>query len=99
MSGDAGGSHPDRSVGVHLAGLHLVLERGLPPTRVPPLHQALADSAESWPRFEPPPSEGGRTVLDVALSVSADGSTIIGWSRGSEATRVPSPARGPPKVR
>lgn len=79
----AGGDHPDRSVGLHLAGLHLVLERGFPPTRVPPLHQALADSVDSWPRFQPPPSTGGLTVLEVALSDSAEehAAHVEAWAR------------------
>lgn len=27
----AGGEHPDKSIGIHLAGLHLTLERGVKP--------------------------------------------------------------------
>lgn len=64
----AGGRHPDKSVGIHLAGLHLVLERGYPARRISPLHQRLAGGVESWPHFAQPPHAGGTTVLDVALA-------------------------------
>ena len=40
-----GGAHPDKSIGVHLTGLHLVLDRGLAPTLVPRFHQHLANGA------------------------------------------------------
>ena len=64
----AGGRHPDKSVGIHLAGLHLVLERGIPARRVSPLHQRLAEGVGSWPHFPPPADAGATTVLDVALA-------------------------------
>lgn len=68
----AGGTHPDKSVGIHLAGLHLVLERGVAPPRVSPLHQRLADAVEEWPHFTPPPETRSRTVLEVALADSPE---------------------------
>jgi hypothetical protein len=63
----AGGEHPDKSVGIHLAGLHLTLERGIKPALVPPHLQRLAASVESWPHFAPPVAEWRFTVFDVAL--------------------------------
>ncbi len=66
----AGGPHPDKSVGIHLCGLHLVLERGHAPTRVPPLLQRLAAAIETWPHFSPPSETGSLTVFDVALADS-----------------------------
>ncbi len=42
----AGGPHPDKSVGVHLAGLYLVLVRGIRPMNVPRLLQDLARQVE-----------------------------------------------------
>lgn len=68
----AGGPHPDKSVGIHLAGLHLVLDRGLHPAALPPLLQRLATVVDRWPHLEPPAERGALTVLDVALAGSAD---------------------------
>lgn len=63
----AGGPHPDKSVGIHLAGLHLTLERGVKPPLVPPHLQRLAESVDPWPHFPPPQTKWRRTVFDVAL--------------------------------
>jgi hypothetical protein len=65
----AGGQHSDKSVCVHLVGLHLVLERGFAPVKVPPLLQRLASRA-SWPHLDPPDERASLTVCDVALSDS-----------------------------
>lgn len=67
----AGGEHPDKSVAIHLTGLHLVLERGFRPARLPPLFQKLSDRIEAWPHFVPPATLEAPTVLDVALSESS----------------------------
>jgi hypothetical protein len=65
----AGDGHPDKSVGIHLAGLHLALEGGVRPPDVPALLQRLAQSIERWPHFEPPTlSDDVPTVFDVALA-------------------------------
>jgi hypothetical protein len=63
-----GGSHPDKSIGIHLCGLHLVLDRGIPPPSVPPMLQRLAERVGTWPHFAPPDTRGGLTVFDVALT-------------------------------
>ena len=68
----AGGSHPDKSVGVHLTGLYLVLERGLRPMNVPRLLQDLALRVETWPHYPPPTDRGPITVFDVALAGSPE---------------------------
>lgn len=68
----AGSEHPDKSVAIHLTGLHLVLERGFQPARLPPLFQELADRLETWPHFEPPAQGTSSTVLDLALAGSRD---------------------------
>jgi len=68
----AGGAHPDKSVAVHLAGLHLVLDRGLRPTAVPSNLQRLAGTVKAWPHFTPPRIVASPTVFDVALSASWD---------------------------
>lgn len=67
-----GGDHPDKSIFVHLAGLHLVLDRGYAPMRVPPLLQELVRTVPEWPHFETPPDLGPLTVLDVALAGSPE---------------------------
>jgi hypothetical protein len=63
-----GGDHPDRSVAIHLVGLHLVLEAGVRPTRVPPLLQTLATVTSTWPTLRVPRDPWSLTVLDVALA-------------------------------
>jgi hypothetical protein len=64
----AGGLHPDKSVAIHLSGLHLVLEQGVRPFHVPPLLQRLAAAVEVWPHLEPPVDRGMLTVWDIALT-------------------------------
>lgn len=67
----AGGSHPDKSVGVHLCGLYFVLKHGVKPPDVPPLLQRLVRTIDVWPHIEPPASaDDPITVLDVALAGS-----------------------------
>ena len=65
----AGGNHPDKSVCVHLVGLHLVLERSVAPVDVPRRLQRLASRA-TWPHLEPPEEQACLTVCDVALADS-----------------------------
>ena len=64
----AGGPHPDKSVDVHLAGLHLVIERGFAPPAVPHRMQQLASRTTTWPHFPPPPMPQTPTIFDVALA-------------------------------
>lgn len=66
-----GGDHPDKSIFIHLAGLHLVLDRSFTPMRVPALLRELVRTVREWPHFEPPAHLGPLTVLDVALAESA----------------------------
>jgi len=79
----AGGSHPDKSVDVHLCGLYLVLERGFRSPYVPPLLQRLVAAIEVWPHFPPPIERGSLTVCDVALcgSVPERIKTVREWAR------------------
>ncbi len=67
----AGGNHRDKSVVIHLCGLHLVLDRGLPPTGVAPLFQRLASAVPVWPHLVPPGDIFAITVFDVALAQTA----------------------------
>lgn len=80
----AGGPHPDKSVCIHLVGLHLVLERGLPPPEVPPRLQRLAARTTGWPHFAPPADRGLLTVLDVALAGSPEEHALQAraWAEG-----------------
>jgi hypothetical protein len=68
----AGGMHPDKSVGVHLAGLYLVLEKCLKPPSVPRLLQRLAASIQTWPHFVPPDGARLPTVHDIARAESPE---------------------------
>ncbi len=78
----AGGRHPDKSVCVHLAGLYLALERGLPSRHVPPLQQRLA-RRKRWPHLAPPTRRTWPTVLDVvrADSPEAHRARVREWAR------------------
>jgi len=67
----AGGQHPDKSVCVHLCGLHLALGRGVAPPRVPPLFKRIVAGTKAWPHFEPPADRGALTAGDVAAAGSA----------------------------
>lgn len=66
----AGGNHRDKSVVIHLSGLHLMLDRGLRPTEVPPRFQRLAATVKDWPHLTPPATPPTLTVFDVALAES-----------------------------
>ena len=61
----SGGRHPEKSVCIHLVGLHLMLERDVAPMKVPRLLQRLASRA-SWPHLDPPGERASLTVFDVA---------------------------------
>jgi hypothetical protein len=63
----AGGPHPDKSLGVHLCGLYLALEKSIRSPYVPPVLQRLVASIEVWPHFEPPTERVSLTVFDVAM--------------------------------
>jgi hypothetical protein len=66
----AGGAQPDKSVCIHLVGLHLVLERGIRPTEVPVRFRHLAGRGE-FPHLVVPKERAALTVLDVAMADSA----------------------------
>lgn len=79
----AGGTHPDKSVGIHLAGLHLMLEKRRTPPSVPRLLQRLAGSVQTWPHFPPPSRRGLLTVRDIARAGSPEDyiELVREWSR------------------
>lgn len=69
----AGGGHPDKSVGIHLAGLYLMLEQDISPPEVPSFHSQLAQAVEAWPHFAPPDDPNDLpTVLEVGLADSME---------------------------
>jgi hypothetical protein len=65
-----GGPHPDKSVCVHLVGLHLALDQGLAPVQVPRRLQRLVSRTSAWPHFPTPAERSARTVLEVAAAGS-----------------------------
>ena len=71
----AGGRHPDKSVAIHLVGLYLVMEEGLPPAAVAPRLQRIA-GRKQWPRLDPPAHRGDLTVLDVASVQGGQAHTV-----------------------
>jgi hypothetical protein len=79
----AGGPHPDKSVDIHLCGLHLVLVEGIKPVTVPPVLQRIVSAVEAWPHFDPPPQISAITVFDVALAkaMSDHIETVKRWAR------------------
>jgi hypothetical protein len=77
----AGARHPDKSVAVHLTGLYLVLERGIPPTSVAPLLQQLATHVDKWPHFDAPSIVWPRTIFDVAMA-DDHVTAVREWSAG-----------------
>lgn len=79
----AGGRHPDKSVDVHLVGLHLALVRGLRPPTIPARLQALAARLTAWPHFPPPQVGWSSTIFDVALAagdVVAHETAVRAWA-------------------
>lgn len=79
----AGGAHKDKSIAVHLVGLHLAIDRDLRSTAITALLQRLAAARPQWPHFDPPADAGAITVLDVALSVGdpAHVAVVRSWAR------------------
>ena len=78
----AGGAHPDKSVAVHLVGLHLVHQRGIPPRDVPPRLQRLARSVGVWPRLPVPRASWTLTAADVAAAATtaAHATVVRRWA-------------------
>ena len=78
----AGGSHPDKSVCIHLAGLQLTLEQGLRPVDVPPRLQRLARRA-SWPHLDVRAERASLTIGDVAgaTSLTLHAERVRAWAQ------------------
>lgn len=80
----AGGPHPDKSVAIHLTGLHLVFERGIPPGRVAPLLQVLAGAVKRWPRLEPPRRTSATTASQIVRAPDARAALTLMKRLGEE---------------
>ena len=64
-----GGSHPDKSVDVHLAGLYLALVLGVPSIQIPGhLQQIVRSVGRGWPHFTPPRSTGPMDISSIAMA-------------------------------
>ncbi|HSE42037.1 MAG TPA: DUF5946 family protein [Acidobacteriota bacterium] len=68
----AGGSHPDKSIDVHLCGLYLVLQKQMQPTSVHPFLRELVARVQQWPHFSPPHLKTAITVFDVAMASNTE---------------------------
>jgi hypothetical protein len=68
----AGGPHPDKSLAIHLFGLHLALQKNIRSPYIPPLLQRLATDIDVWPHYEPPTERVSLTVFDVAICDSVE---------------------------
>ena len=64
----AGAGHKDKSVCVHLVGLHLALEQQVAPIEVAPILGRWASRMTSWPHFTLPPGRATTTAFDVLLA-------------------------------
>jgi hypothetical protein len=76
------GPQTSQSVWIHLVGLCLVLERGLPADRTTGLMARLAGQRRSYRWLKPPESRGATTILDVRAAVGLDAydSAVAAWS-------------------
>jgi hypothetical protein len=90
----AGGSHPDKSVAIHLTDLYLVFEHGVHPARVAPMLQRLADSVESWPRLEPPERISGTTASQIVRAGDTPATLRLIRRLGEETWTLWGPHRG-----
>ena len=74
-----------QSVGIHLVGLCLSLERGRGAAELPRLRQRLAAPKRTFPWLTPPTSLGDVTVLDVhaAETPEAHRATVDRWARSA----------------
>lgn len=80
------GDHSPKSVmamAIHLIALHLMLERGLSPKRVPSEIGRLVSDPSAFLWLEPPPHTGQRTIVDVAgaRNLREHQSRVEWWAR------------------
>ncbi len=79
----AGAAHPDKSVDVHLVGVHCLIDRGMAHAVLPGLRQRLVAAVREWPRSAVPVVRGALTVLDVAMAASREqhDERVRAWAR------------------
>jgi hypothetical protein len=79
----AGGMHPDKSVAVHLTGLHWACAHAVAPAEIPRRLQALAAVVTSWPHFEPPATRAHWTIAHPAAAETPaqHAERVREWSR------------------
>jgi len=82
-----------QSVGVHLVGLYLVLERGLPPADLSATLQRLLARPPAWRWLDPPAPNGSLTMgsLEIATGEPGDAAAkaIEAYVRGVWAAWAP----------
>jgi Family of unknown function (DUF5946) len=66
-----------QSVGLHLVGLWLCLERGLPPEALSPTLKLVMQHPPMWRWLDPPVPNGATTIGDV-IAARADGREAVG---------------------
>ncbi|MFL5649162.1 MAG: DUF5946 family protein [Chloroflexota bacterium] len=71
------GSSSTPSVWIHLAALHLVLERGWSADRLISIRRVVADANDGWPWLTPPASMGGIGAIDVTSAAAADVPDVV----------------------
>lgn len=76
--------HPGRpgrsstpSVWIHLAAMHLVLERGWPADRLIQIRRTVADANDGWAWLTPPISMGGVGAIDVVSAPAVDVALVV----------------------
>jgi hypothetical protein len=65
-----------QSVGVHLVGLYLVLERGLPPGDLSTTLQRVLARPPVWRWLEPPVPNGSLTMASLATALGQPGRAL-----------------------
>ena len=71
------GSSSTPSVWIHLAAMHLVLERGWPSDRLVEIRRLVADANDGWPWLTPPGSMGGIGAIDVAMAAQTEVAAVV----------------------
>jgi len=74
-----------QSVGVHLIGLCLVLERGLPPTDLSSALQRVMARPPAWRWLDPPVPKGRLTVASLEAAAEEAGGAGAALDRAVEA--------------
>jgi hypothetical protein len=71
------GSSSTPSVWIHLAAMHLVLERGWSADRLISIRRVVADGNDGWPWLTPPAWMGGIGAIDVTSATATDVAKVV----------------------